>query len=127
MTGTQVSVQVTATNITTTQFTVQIDSSNCEKLISIGAAWAAWDNDTKWKVGSLCGVEPQSGVGQLTTETGWMLQLATVGGVVFAMEQGVLVELVCWLSSNTGLWNCCSRQKHVKQYSANMIYVMKGH
>lgn len=51
-TGPVVAVQATATNITTTQFTLHIDSSAGDHLRSVGAAWAAWSGDEKLAIGS---------------------------------------------------------------------------
>lgn len=109
--GTTVSVNATATNISTSQFTLQIDSSIGEELISVGAAWAAWNGYGKVTVGYCVGPSVVSG-------TEWELQLAAVSGVELDLKQGVFPELLVLVdvyADDTKVWNflCGLRGKRV--------------
>lgn len=121
-TGAVVSVQATATNITTTQFTVQIDSSCGENLLSVGAAWVAWARDTKMIVGSM----PVAGPNYASLRScgnQWTMQLAVVCGVELGLEQDALVLLKfhrCESGNHSTRWSLWSGH----QNSATVVYVM---
>lgn len=121
-TGAVVSVEATATSITTTQFTVQIDSSSGEHLFSVGAAWAAWEKDTKIAVRSVSVAGPTYAIQKFSAKM-WTMQLAAVGGMELRLKQDALVQLV-FDSSVSGnhntRWSFCSGH----QNPATVVYVM---
>lgn len=86
-TGATVSVNATATNITTSQFTLRIDGSAGAELISVGIAWAVWTWCDK-VITEYC-ARPD-----LASSRAKYLQLSAVSGVKLVLNQSVFLELV---------------------------------
>lgn len=121
-TGAVVSVEATATKITTTQFTVQIDSGSGEHLLSVGAAWVAWERDAMIAIGSVSLPMPSYASHKLF-DTAWTIQLAAVRRVELGLEQDALVQLVFFvneLARDTKRWRLCSGH----ETSATVVFVM---
>lgn len=126
--GAPVSVKVTATDITTTQFTLVIDSSGGERLISVGAAWAVWHPDDDVLAGWIHDVEREVNQFKLTAGV-FTMPLVAASEVDVVFEQGVLLELLFAPSmqvSQARYWEFTSDFDDMKELSVNSVPVLEG-
>lgn len=86
-TGAAVSIHVTATNITNTQFTLHIDSNAGDHLLSVGTAWALWQADEKLTVGS----QNKMDIG--ITHAVWTLQHTAFSSMKLVLQPQKFVRL----------------------------------
>lgn len=122
-TGAAVAIQVTAINITTTQFTLQIDSSAGDRLLSVGVAWAVWDSDEKLVVDSF------DNIGLKISHSVWTLVHAALSGIklVLQPEQFVILDatMMEYRFDETKMYNYGLRQSDERECSGTMITVMR--
>lgn len=121
-TGATVCVKATATNITTSQFTLQIDSSAGAELISVGIAWAAWTGRKTLMI------KHGTGLG-LVSSMARDLQLSAVSGVKLVLKQSVFLDLVVTgeeLTDGVMLWHFCWNQGGETGITGTAVNAMRG-
>lgn len=125
--GAAVSVQAIATDIETTQFILQIDSSSGDHLLSVGAAWAVWEEEDTVAIGSKNSVQPEWGM--LVSHTVWTMLLAAMSGIKLVLEQELCVKLYVTMQKysfdDTKLWHFNLRLSGVSECSVTMVHVMR--
>lgn len=122
-TGAAVAIQVTAINITTTQFTLQIDSSAGGRLLSVGVAWAVWMSDERLVVDSI------DNIGLKISHSVWTLVHAALSGIklVLQPEQFVIldVRMMEYRFDQTKMWHYHLKQSDEREGSVTMTTVMR--
>ncbi|KAL0634512.1 hypothetical protein Q9L58_006530 [Maublancomyces gigas] len=122
-TGTVVSILVTATNITTTQFTLQIDSSAGDHLFSVSVAWAVWKADVK------LGVDFRNTFQRSVSHSVWTLQHAAVSAVKLVLEPEQYMTLDATMveyRDDTKIWHYRLMLGDWKEHSVTMVTVMRS-
>lgn len=130
--GAAVSVQVTANNITETNFVLQICSGDRARLGSVGVAWAVWPDASGWQqtavdVGSVSTLTPgqprRSTLGAKGTLPGTTKLFVAVCAVDLVLSGGLWVDLV--VAHAGGGWSMNAGPSTAIVYSARVAHVSK--